>query len=90
MVSVIMNTYNENRDVLSKAIESYLNQKNCKVELIISVIENDINTNFVKSRFKEVKIVETPFLEHPISTIGKCPLGSFIQLNKALKLEGWN
>lgn len=72
-----MNTYNENEDHLIQAIESYVCQN---VELIISTIEGDKNDSIFK-RYP-VKVNRFKKEDHP----GKSPLGSFLQLNAALKL----
>ena len=86
MVSVIMNTVNERRDYLSIAIESYLNQKGIEFELIISTIEGDPNISFVKNKYPFCRVVTMPRKDHPISKGKKSPLGSFLQLNNALKV----
>lgn len=78
--TVIMNTYNENETHLIQAIESYLKQEGADVELIISSIEGDKN-EYIFKQFP-VKVTYFPKDLHP----GKCPLGSFLQLNSALKL----
>jgi len=83
--SVILNTINEDRNLLSIAIESYLNQTNVEVELIISSVEGDINLDFVRSKYPSCKIVTMPRSEHPIGKGIKEPKGSFMQLNNALK-----
>ena len=76
-VSVIMNTVGERQDYLSLAIESYLDQKGCEVELIISTITGDVNINFVKEKYPQVKIITMDKL------CEKSPKGSFLQLNNA-------
>src|SRR3990167_2859283 len=76
-VSVIMNTVGERQDYLSLAIESYLDQKGCEVELIISTITGDVNINFIKEKYPQVKIITMDKL------CEKSPKGSFLQLNNA-------
>lgn len=43
MISVIMNTYNENPKFLKQAIKSILFQKDVDIHLILSTVENDIS-----------------------------------------------
>lgn len=77
--SVIMNTFNEEREVLAAAINSYLCQEGCEIELIISTIEGDENIDFVLANYPAT-VVWMKKEDHP----GKSPLGSFMQLNNAL------
>lgn len=81
MVSVIMNTINEDPKLLIRAVDSYLIQKNC--ELIISTVEEDPSISFLKDR--NLKIVTMPREGHPYFSKGKSPRGSFLQLNNGLK-----
>lgn len=80
-----MNTVNEDRNYLNVAIESYLNQNGIEIELIISTVENDVNIDYIKENYPKCVIVEIPLENHPISKGIKSPLGSFLQLNHALK-----
>jgi glycosyltransferase involved in cell wall biosynthesis len=84
-VSVIMNTVNEHIPYLVKSIDSYLNQKDAIVELIISTVEGDKNIDFIKQKYPQAKIVTIPYEDHPISKGEKSPLGSFMQLNNGFK-----
>jgi len=79
--SIIMNTFNEKIEYLIPAIESYLSQEGCEIELIISTIEDDVNVELIKEKYPEVKLEIMKRKDHP----GKSPLGSFLQLNNALK-----
>lgn len=83
MVSVIMNTINEKPELLKRAIDSYLMQKNC--ELILSTVEDDPSISLISNRNPNVKIVTIPREGHPYFTKGKLPRGSFLQLNNGLK-----
>lgn len=47
-VSVIINTMNEDPDILTQAIKSYLNQKDVKMQLIISSIQGDVSEGIAK------------------------------------------
>ena len=77
LVSIILNTYNEKKEYLVEAIESYLHQT-IKTEIIVSTIDDDRNLELIKSF--PVKVVTMKKEEHP----GKSPLGSFMQINNAL------
>lgn len=79
-----MNTVNEDRKYLDLAIESYLNQKGCEVELIISTLEGDPNLQHIKEKYPSCVIVTLPIKGHPIEHGLKNPVGSFMQLNNAL------
>lgn len=83
MVSVIMNSLNEERHFLEYAINSYLYQ-DYPVELILSMVEGDKNIDYVDRTFPTVKIVTMPREKHPISKGIKSPVGSYMQLNNAL------
>lgn len=83
-VSVIMNTVNEKRNFLDLAIESYLQQKGCEIELIISTLEDDPNIQYIKQKFPECIIITMPKKGHPMEHGLKRPIGSFMQLNNAL------
>ena len=80
-VSVIMNTYNENRLYLVQAIEGYLNQEKINVDLIISIVEDDKNFNFIKEKYPNIILCISTKKEHP----GRGVKGIFYQLNKATK-----
>ena len=84
MVSVIMNTVNERRDYLDLAIQSWLNQEGIEIELIVSTVEGDVNIDYIRENYPLVNVVTMPREDHPISKGGKCPLGSFMQINNAL------
>lgn len=78
MTTVIMNTYNENPIYLKQAIESYKTQKD--VQIIISTLEDDSNLKIYDNGYVDV-VVFSSKKNHP----GKCPKGSFYQLNRALE-----
>ena len=80
VISVVMNTYNENPVYLKQAIESYLNQVGVEVELIVSTLEDDNNLGLIRSY--PVKVVFTKKDNHP----GKSAEGSYTQINNALYL----
>jgi len=48
--SVIINTWNENPFWLEAAVESYLNQKNVIIQLIVSTVEGDPSLTSLKNR----------------------------------------
>ena len=48
LTSVIINTMNEDPDLLTQAIKSYLNQKDVKMQLIISSIQGDVSEGIAK------------------------------------------
>jgi cellulose synthase/poly-beta-1,6-N-acetylglucosamine synthase-like glycosyltransferase len=85
-VSVVMTSYNEVPEYLFSAIESYLSQQGVSVQLILSILEDDRNTNTIIEKYKnQLELVVVPKTEHP----GRSPLGSFFQLNYALnKIKG--
>jgi hypothetical protein len=87
-VSIIMNTYNENPQYLKEAINSYLNQKNVNVQLIISTIENDPSINIINNFYKNqhITLAVVNKNEHP----GKGTQGIFYQLNNAIKYIKYN
>ena len=60
MVSVIMNTYKEDPDILLKAIQSYENQQGVKIQIIISTVEGDPSVQVGKDRGHTVVISEKP------------------------------
>lgn len=74
MVSVVINTVNENPEILKRAVDSYLKQG---AQVIISTIENDPSLSL-----KGVDFATMKKSDHP----GKSPKGSFMQLNNALPL----
>jgi len=84
-VSIVMTTINEDVAYLSQSINAALNQEKYEIELIVSTVEDDFSVQFCKDNFPEVKVVTMPRAEHPISSGGKCPTGSFLQLNNGLK-----
>jgi len=77
MITVIMNTYNENSIYLKQAIESYKNQGD--VQIIISTMDDDNNLKVYDNGYVDV-VVFSSKNNHP----GRCPKGSFYQLNRAL------
>lgn len=75
-----MNVYGENLSDLQKAIDSYLCQD---VQLIISTVEKDACIDFVNTNYSgRIDLFVMPLSQHP----GRCPMGSFVQLNAALHL----
>lgn len=76
MVSVIINTVNENKDTLLLAVNSYLMQGNCQI--IVSTIEGDPCLNYLTG----VEFAVVKKSDHP----GKSPRGAYVQLNNALPL----
>lgn len=77
-----MNCCGEDEGYLKLAIESYLNQVQVEIELIVSTIEGDPCIEFIRANYPSVILSVFPKAEHP----GKCPYGSFLQLNRALPL----
>jgi len=70
--SVIINTYKDDINDLSKAIDSYLQQKYVDVELIISTVAGDPAITLAKSKgIKKIVVNKTP--------------GIYSQLNEAIK-----
>lgn len=78
--TVIMNTFNEDKDLLSKAIESYLNQEGVDIQLIVSTVEGDWSVEYIKETYPSVDVVTLSKEKHPT----KSPLGAYLQLNNAL------
>ena len=73
--SVIMNTWNqENKGWLQEAIDSYLNQDNVEIQLIISTVAGDTSMDVLKSYGSKIDIClnEKPCI--------------FSQINKAFKM----
>lgn len=77
-VTVIMNTVNEQPEVLKKAIDSYLNQEQVTVQLILSTVEGDPCIG----QYEGVTYSILPKSQHS----GKSPRGAYEQINHALKL----
>ena len=73
-VSVIINTINEQKDVLERAVDSYINQ--CD-QVIISTIEGDQSLSYLKG----VEFAVVSKSEH----VGRSPKGGYQQINNALK-----
>lgn len=72
--TVIINTINEEKDVLIRSVESYINQFD---QVIISTIEGDTSIGL----FHEVEYAVVAKSEH----VGKSASGAYQQLNNALK-----
>lgn len=85
-VTVVLNTLNENNETLTGQIKGFLNQEGVKVQLIVSTVEDDPSILFVKKEFPRITLAIMPRELHPISRGLRLPLGSFMQLNNALKL----
>ena len=84
-VSVVLNSINERADYFDLGVRSVLNQEGVEVQLILSTIENDVSIERIKDYKGDIDVVTMPANEHP----GHSPLGSFMQLNNAMKaLEG--
>ena len=82
-VSVVMNTYKENQKYLIQAINSYINQKNVNIQLIISTLEGDPSISLIKKHYdNKVDLCISTKKEHP----GKGVNGIYYQLNKAMSL----
>ena len=82
-ITIIINSYEPNKDKLLKSINSCLNQKNVNVNIIVSTVENDITVNFINGlNNNKIHLVISKIFEHP----GKGPKGIYFQLNKALKM----
>jgi glycosyltransferase involved in cell wall biosynthesis len=73
--TVIINTYNEDKNILQRAVQSYIDQ--CH-QLIISTVEGDPSIKYIKG----VDWAILPKAKHA----GKSPFGSFQQINNALPL----
>lgn len=80
--SIIMNCCNEDFNYLKLAINSYLKQFGVDIQLIVSTIEGDPCIEFIRLHFPSVELCVYPKKEHP----GKCPQGSFLQINRALPM----
>ena len=80
-VTIIMNTYKENKIFLKQAIDSYICQKDVNIQLIISTIENDSSISFIKENYEDsnIDLCISTLKEHP----GKGVKGIYYQLNKA-------
>lgn len=81
-VTVIMNSCKEKPEYLKAAIESYLNQLDVKIQLIVSTIENDPCIKYIQTNYPSVGLCIFPLSEHP----GRSPQGSFLQINRALPM----
>lgn len=79
-VTVIMNVYNENPIFLFQAIESYLNQINVKIQIIISTIENDPCIKLINDKYNNIEFCISNIKEHP----GYGHKGIYYQLNKSI------
>jgi hypothetical protein len=86
-VSVLMNTYQENKLYFEQAVKSYVNQVGVSVHLIISTIEDDISIKYINELKKKlpnanIELCISTKKEHP----GKGIKGIYYQLNKGVKL----
>lgn len=79
MVTVIINTYKENPQVLKRAVDSYRNQTYKEIQIIIATVEGDpcIDNH---SDFADCQFSILPLKDHP----GKSPAGAYAQINGAL------
>lgn len=85
MVTVTINTLNEDWGNLSRELTAWLKQAD---QVIVSTTDADRNIAAIRGQFPTVDIVTMPHGEHP----GHSPLGSFMQLNNAMphvKGEWW-
>ena len=71
-VSVVMNSYNEKPEYFLEAVQSYLNQKDVRVELIVSTVKGDPCIKVCKKYPIKLVINETP--------------GIYSQLNAGMKM----
>ena len=71
-ISVVMNTYNENKNWLLQAIDSYLKQDSVNVDLIISTVKNDLSIDVANKKGLKISISESG--------------GIYNQLNNSLNL----
>lgn len=80
-VSIIMNVYNEDDNYLTDAINSYLNQEDVKIQLIISTVEDDPCINYIGRKWKDERICFSicDKNKHP----GRGHLGIYYQINEA-------
>lgn len=81
MVTVIINTYNEDPDVLKRAIDSYRNQTYKGIQIIIATVEGDPCIGRM-DEFDDCDFSVLPISDHP----GKSPAGAYAQINYALRL----
>jgi glycosyltransferase involved in cell wall biosynthesis len=72
--SIIISTYNGNQKWLLDAVDSYLNQKNVDIQLIISTVEGDLSLKTLKNYSEKIEFC-----------VSKKP-GIYYQLNNAIKL----
>lgn len=77
--TVIINTLNEDTELLKQSVDAYENQVGADVEIIISTVSGDNNMRLIKSMGHTV--VVTPKSRHPSYS----PEGSFMQLNAGIK-----
>ena len=81
-ITVIINSYNPDKNDLYNSIQSVLKQVKVKLFLLISTIENDKTIEYINSLNNDkIKLVISSLSQHP----GKGPKGIYYQLNKALK-----
>lgn len=78
--SVIINTLNDREDWLREAVDSYLQQENVEIQLIVSTIEDDSSLSVLKD-YPNIDFCVTKKYEHSQS---KSP--RYYQLNNAMKL----
>lgn len=79
LVTVLINTYNENPIWLRQTIDSYLSNKISK-QIIVCTLAGDKNLSILKGYGNQIEIYLCPGAEHP----GKSPQGAFYQINSAL------
>jgi len=78
--TVILNTYNENPQYLKDSIQAFENQKDVKMQVIVSTVSDDSNLPWLKKQNVDIAIVDVQ--DHPSYS----PEGSFCQLNNAREL----
>jgi len=77
-VSVVMNSYNEKPKYLIEAIESYLNQKDVIVELIVSTVRGDSCIDICKKYPLKLVINEVPGIYSQLNAGMKAATGDWI------------
>ena len=78
--AVTINTINEDWANLSREIKAWQNQSGVDVQVIVSTVSGDTCIDRIAAEFPTVTVVVMDKERHP----GKCPRGSFMQLNESL------
>jgi len=79
-VTILINTFNERKEWLKQTINSYLNNKAVRKQIIVCTLPTDANLQYLKT-VPEIELHLCNVKDHP----GKSPQGTFYQINSVIK-----